>query len=206
MRFLIFLMLVVCSASTMAAPSAADLSNHFSKRLEQHPVLRADFVQEKQMAAFKKPLVTRGRLVFVRGEGVIWQIESPLKLIYVLGDDRIVEIGEDGKANVRSAKDVPGIAHVGRIFRALLGAQTNAIADGFTAQADGSMDAWRITLAPRPGPVGQFIRQIQLSGTRYVDRVVIDEPSGDKAVIVFRNTSEHESPSAEERRLFGVRQ
>jgi hypothetical protein len=210
MRYLITTLLLAVATATCAAaataPAAADLSAQFARRMEQHPVLRAEFVQEKQMAAFKKPLVTRGRLVFVRGEGVAWKIEAPLKLIYILTDNRIVEIGEDGKANIRNAKDVPGIAQVGRVFRALLGAQTSAIADIFTTTPDGPPEAWRMTLTPKPGPLTQFMRQIQLAGGRYVERIVIEETNGDKTVIAFRNTSEHDSPSAEERAWFGVRQ
>lgn len=208
MRYLITILLLAAATATGAinVPDAASLSAQFASRLEQHPVLRAQFIQEKQMAAFKKPLVTRGRLVFVRGEGVLWKIEAPLKLTYVLTDNRIVEIGEDGKAIARSAKEVPGIEQVGRVFRALLGAQTSAVADIFTIAPEGTPDAWRMTLSPKPRPLSQFMRQIRLAGGRHVEHIDIEEANGDKTAIAFRNTSEHDSPSAEERAWFGVRQ
>lgn len=210
MRLLIAALFLAAAATASAAaaepaPNAADVSMRLNRNLEQHPVLRAEFVQEKHMAAFKKPLVTRGRLVFVRGEGVLWKIESPLKLTYVLADNRIVEIGEDGAARTRTAQDVPGLAQVGQVFRALLGAQTDALAGYFTIAAQGSPEAWRLVLTPRPGPLGQFMRQIQLAGARHVERIRIEEAGGDATVIAFRDIAEQDSLSAQERSLFGAR-
>ncbi|MGE5489797.1 MAG: LolA family protein [Actinomycetota bacterium] len=205
MRRLIAILFLAVATLAQAAPSADDLAARLNQRLEQKPVLRAEFVQEKQMAAFKKPLVTRGRLVFVRGLGVLWKIESPLKLTYVLTDDRIVEIGEDGNAQSRTAQDLPGLAQVGRVFRALLGAQTGVLKDIFAISGDGSADAWRLALTPKPGPVGQYMRQIQLAGGRHVDRIRIEEANGDSTTITFRNTAEDDAPSAEERARFGSR-
>lgn len=205
MRRLIAALLLAVSAAAGAAPSADDLAARLNQRLEQKPVLRADFVQEKQMAAFKKPLVTKGRLAFVRGQGVVWKIESPLKLTYVLTDERIVEIGEDGQPQVRTAQDVPGLAQVGKVFRALLGAQTGALKDLFAIAPEGSAEAWRLALTPKAGPVGQFMRRIDLAGGRHVDRIRIEEGNGDTTTISFRNTSEDDTPSAEERTLFGSR-
>jgi hypothetical protein len=205
MRSLIPALLLAIASVAAAAPSADDLAARLNRRLEQRPVLRAEFVQQKQMAAFKKPLVTRGRLVFVRGEGVLWKIEAPLKLTYVLTDDRIVEIGEDGGMQVRTAAEMPGIAQVGRVFRALLGAQTSALAENFTVVPEGTPEAWRLALTPKPGPLGQFMKQIQLAGGRHVDRIRIEETNGDAMAISFRNTVEDDAPTPEERAQFGVR-
>ena len=192
-------------AATGPAPNPGDLPMRLNRSLEQHPVLRAEFIQEKRMAAFKKPLVTRGRLVFVRGEGVLWRIEAPLKLTYILADNRIAEIGEDGSMRTRTAQEVPGLAQVGQVFRALLGARTNALADYFTIASEGSPDAWQLVMTPKPGPLGQFMRQIQLAGGRHVERIRIEEANGDATAIVFRNIAEQDSPSPEERALFGAR-
>lgn len=180
-----------------------DLASRLSRRLEQRPVLRAEFVQEKHMAAFRKPLVTRGRLSVVRGQGVLWMIESPLNLTYVLTDDRIVEIGEDGKAQSRAAQDVQGLAQVGRIFRGLLSGQTATLKEVFDLTMEGSLEAWQLVLTPKPGPLGQYLRQIQLQGGRYVDRIRIEEARGDTTTIRFRNNAEAEAPSPEERSRLG---
>lgn len=192
------LLSVFCVLVTTPARAADELLTQLAQQFEKRPVLRAEFVQSKAMAAFKKPLMTRGRLVFVRGKGVLWQIEAPLSLSYVLTDERIVEIAADGTKQTRSAQDLPGLAQVSRIFRALLGAQTSALQDVFTSKAEGKLEAWQLTLQPKPSPVGQFMRQITLEGGRYVECIRIEEGNGDVTTISFRNSTEAAMPSAEE--------
>lgn len=205
MRQLTALVLLTVARLAWSAPDTDELADRFARRLEQFPVLRAEFVQEKQMAAFKKPLLTRGQLVFVHGQGILWRIENPIKLTLVLTDDRIVEISEDGRVQARTARDVPGLAQIGQIFRALLTARTGTLKEVFTIAPEGKAEAWRLTLTPKPGPAQQLMRQIQLQGSRHVDRILIDEANGDVTTIALRNATEGAAPSADERAQFGVR-
>jgi len=199
---------LLCLTGTLQAAPADELANRIgtqlAARLEQAPVLRAEFVQSKEMAAFKKPLVTRGRLVFARAQGVLWQIEQPLKLTYVLQEGRMLEIGEDGAVQARNAQDAPAVAQVGRIFRALLGGQTQALADFFDSTGSGDPDkAWSLILTPRNPQVAQFIKRITLTGGQHVDSIRIEEAGGDTATIRYRQTRIANELSAEERALFG---
>lgn len=204
MRLIVFCLMLFPLLS-VAAPTTAELAARMAQRLDQAPVLRADFTQEKSMAAFRKPLQTRGKLVFARGQGVIWAIESPFKLTYVLAEDRIVEIGEDGVAQVRTARDIPGLAQVASLFRALLGAQTDALAESFSVTPEGSLDAWRLALVPKPGPLAQAMKEIRMSGGRHVERIRIEEANGDSSTLVFRNTTEDRVLAPAERERFGLR-
>ena len=61
---------LLLGADQLAAAPTDDIATRLGTRLEQAPVLRAEFVQSKEMAAFKKPLITRGRLVFARQQGL----------------------------------------------------------------------------------------------------------------------------------------
>jgi hypothetical protein len=201
MNRLIFLLALAFTPVSWGADNVDEIAAQLSRRLSQRAVVRADFVQEKQMVAFKKPLVTRGKMIFVRNQGVLWKIESPLRLTYVLTEDRIVEISEDGQAQVRTARDVAGLAQVGRIFRALLGAQTGPLAELFTFAGDTSPERWRLSLQPKPGPVAQYMKLIRLDGARHVEHIRIDEVNGDSTAIVFSNASEDDGLSPDERAI-----
>lgn len=89
MRWLIFFLLPLSLQVLSAEP---DTLSRIGAQMEQYPVVRAEFIQNKQMPALKRPLVTSGRLVFSRRHGVLWQIEQPYRMSYVLGEERIVEI------------------------------------------------------------------------------------------------------------------
>lgn len=131
--------------------------------------MRAEFVQTKQIAALKRPLVTMGRLTFSRTQGVLWQIEQPYRLSYVFSEERIVEIGSDGKRRVRETREVPGLTQIGRVFRAVLGANSDALREHFEVTAQGYLPKWAIGLKPRQTQLAQYLSGMQLSGGRFVE-------------------------------------
>jgi len=201
MRWLIpFIVFLLAGAAHAAEP---DTLARIGAQIEQYPVVRAEFTQSKQMAAMKRPLVTTGRLVYSRRYGVLWQIEQPFRMSYVLGEDKIVEIGADGVRRERGLRDVPGLAQVGRVFRALLGANTAALRENFDATVHGDPAKWEIELKPRQPQLAQFLTGLQLSGGRFVDSIRIGEAGGDSTQIRFRNSQGASAPSEAELQLFG---
>lgn len=203
MRWLIIFLAFLIGPAVAAETGQADALARIGAQIEQYPVVRAEFTQSKQMAAMKRPLVTSGRLVYSRRHGVLWQIEQPFRMSYVLGEDRIVEIGADGVRRERGLRDVPGLAQVGRVFRALLGANTTALREYFDATARGDPGKWEIELKPRQPQLAQFLTGLQLSGGRFVDSITIGEAGGDSTRIRFRNSQGASAPSDAELLLFG---
>ena len=182
--------------------SAASTLQQISAQIEQHAVVRATFVQSKQMAALKRPLVTRGRLTFSRSQGVLWQIEQPYRMSYVLGEARIVEIGSDGVRRIRETRDVPGLAQVGRVFRAVLGANSDALSEYFDVTVQGDPGKWTIILKPRQPQLAQYLGGLQLSGGRLVEEIRISETGGDSTQIRFSDSQGAAALDAAELSLF----
>lgn len=201
LSFLVTFVVALCASPLHAAEP--DALARIGAQIEQYPVLRAEFTQSKQTAAMKRPLVTVGRLVYSRPHGVLWQIEQPYRMSFVLGEDRIVEIGPDGVRRERSLREVPGLAQVGRVFRALLGANNAALREYFEATVQGDPTRWTIVLKPRQPQLAQFLTGLQLSGGRFVDSIAIDESGGDTTQIRFRNTQGAGVPNTAELQLFG---
>ena len=206
MRWLSSLPVSVFLIASLSLPAMAvepDTFTRIGAQIEQHAVVRAEFTQTKQMAAMKRPLVTSGRLVFSRQYGVLWQIEQPYRMSYVLGEERIIEISADGVRRERGLRDVPGLAQVGRIFRAMLGANTAALREVFEVSVQGDIAKWDIELKPRQTQLAQFFNGMQLSGGRFVENIRINEAGGDTTQIRFRNTQGSTALSGAELLLFG---
>ncbi len=201
MRWLGWLLLVFCSAWAHSDEPA--LLTRIGAQMEPYAVVRAEFTQTRQMAALKRPLVTRGQLVYSRRDGVLWQIEQPVKTSYVLGEDRIVEISGDGVRRERAARDVPGLAQVGRVFRAMLGANTVALREYFDASARGDLTHWEIDLKPRQAALSQFMAGMHLAGGHFVESIRMEETGGDSTLIQLRHSQVANAPSAAELLLFG---
>lgn len=194
--------LLLC-LGVLAQAASPDTLRRIGEQIDRAPVVRAEFEQTKQMAALKRPLVMNGRLVYAQGEGVIWQIEKPYRMTYVLGDDRVVEISADGTRREKNAKDIPGLAQIGRVFRAMIEADTARLGEYFeiVARADGGR--WEIALTPRQQNVGRFFSEMRLTGARYVERIAIAEAGGDSTTIRFVRTQGGNALDAAERQAFG---
>ena len=197
----VILALLCWITSTFAL--ASDTLAQIGAQIEQYPVLRAEFVQTKQMAALKRPLITRGQLTYSRQNGVLWQIEQPYRMSYVLGEERIVEISGDGIRQERGLREVPGLAQVGRVFRAMLGANTTALQENFDVTVQGDIGKWEITLKPRQAQLSQFLTGMQLSGARFVENITITEAGGDSTQIRFQNSQGVNQLNGAELQLFG---
>jgi len=195
-RWLSFLLL---SAGLLRAQ--ASLPEVLTAHLKNTPMLHVEFTQTRTLAALSRPLKTTGRMVLDRDHGVIWQVRKPLNLTYVVGPKGMLEVGPDGKAKQRSAKDVPMVAQMGRIIQALLQGRWSALDDYFTMKGEGSAERWKILLTPKP-QTAAFLKGVQVSGGRFIDRIHVDEASGDGMELLFERPKTDEPLSDAELRLF----
>jgi hypothetical protein len=179
-----------------------DMLVRIGSQIEQYSIVRAEFTQTKQMAAMKRPLITYGLLVYSRQYGVLWQIERPYRISYVLSEEKIVEIGADGIRKERGLREVPGLAQVGRIFRAMLGANAVALREAFNVTVQGDARKWDIELKPRQPQLAQFLTGLQFGGGRFVEIIHIGEADGDTTQIRFHNTQGATALSESELSLF----
>jgi hypothetical protein len=200
MRWLTFLLLPI---SFQALSAELDTLARIGAQMEQYPVVRSEFVQSKQMPALKRPLIMSGRFIFSRRHGVLWQIEQPYRMSYVLGEERIIEIAADGTRRDRGLRDVPGLAQVGRVFRAMIGADMAALSELFEVNVKGGPDKWDIELKPRQAQLEQFLSGLQLTGGHFVESIRLNEASGATTQIRFRNTQGASVPNEAELQLFG---
>lgn len=195
--------LLLCFSFSVYAEDGGDaLLAKVAAQIDKHAVVRAEFSQSKSMAALKRPLQTQGKFVFSRTQGVLWQIEQPYRISYVLGEERVVEIAADGSRKERSARDLPGLAQVGRVFRAMLGADTAALRQYFDLRLQGDENHWQLTLKPRQAQIAQFISNIEIEGGVFVSEIRLQEVSGDTSKIQFRNSVGSNALSASELVLF----
>jgi outer membrane lipoprotein-sorting protein len=188
--------------STLVHAQTDDLLPRIAAQLDKHAVVRAEFTQAKQINGLKRPLQTGGQLVFARQHGVLWRIEQPYQVSYILSEDKVVEIGADGSRKERLARDLPGLAQVGRVFRAMLGANTTALREYFDIQAQGDAGNWSLKLVPRQAQMAQFIERLDISGGSFVGAIRIQESSGDITQIKLRNSSGASALTEREQQVF----
>lgn len=179
---------------------AAPALEQLTARLEQAGVIHADFAQTKTLQALKRPLRTSGRVVFARGQGVLWLIDRPYQASYALGAEAVTEIGPDGARRVRAAREVPALAQVGRVFEAIFQGDVRGLKEHFEVKVSGDADKWRVDLTPKPA-LERFLKSITARGGRFLDVIEVEETRGDRTRIEFRNSRLDAPLSATEARL-----
>lgn len=193
-----FLLLpILCSLAPAAQPALpGDLTAH----LREARVVHADFTQVRTLAALSRPLKASGSLVLARDQGVIWQLRTPLAITYVMGPGGLLVIDGQGRRERRTAPETSVMAQLGRVFQGLVQGDWRALEGFFTVTGEGRPERWSVLLTPRP-EAAAFLRRIQLSGGRSIERIRVEEASGDRMELTFERTSTGAPLSAAETAL-----
>jgi hypothetical protein len=182
---------LLLTGTLLLAQSGAERPDAVTAHLRDFPLLHVDFTQTRTLAALSRPLKSSGTVVVARDKGVIWQIRKPLSIGFVITPKGMLQIGPDGKPGPRAPQDAsPVLAQIGRTFQSLFQGQWEALDGYFTVRAEGRPERWKITLSPKQ-QTAAFLKGIQVSGGRFIERVHVDEPGGDAMDIQF----EHPRPA-----------
>lgn len=84
MRLLIAFLLLLASATPLFGADAEAVLARLQRQSAGVERLQADFVQEKHLAMFKSPLLSRGRFHFRRPDALRWEVTNPVRTGFVL--------------------------------------------------------------------------------------------------------------------------
>lgn len=190
------------SLLALAAPAQADeLLDAVLKRLAEPRVVRAQFVQERLLADLERPSVSRGRIVVSREQGVLWQIESPVKLTLAFTPNEIIETGADGVRRLRAqGRNIE--TQIGRVMRGILSSDADTLRANFEAAAAGSLERWTIRLKPKPREMARVLREIRLAGGRHLETLEVEEMSGNQTTMRMRQVALGERLAPDELEAF----
>lgn len=171
--------------------------------LEPTSIVRVAFTQARHMEILSKPIVTEGRLVFAKGQGIVWLIEKPFQTRLALTGTHVTEWG-DGVERRRSPLSArPALASLVSILVPLLSGTFDTLEEDFMVDASTLNDGWEATLVPRSGVMTEIVSSIDLSGDTAVREIAVREVGGDWTHILFDEYSPTPNPlTAEELAYF----
>lgn len=179
---------------TSGAAQAFDL-DALSAQLGTPAVVRGAFVQEKHLAGLPQPLQSRGHFVLARAQGLLWQLEQPLRQDYRIAAEGIHRRTPEGwQAQPRQA----GAARQQRLFLAILAGDTQSLGDAFEPHLAGTPEAWHLRLLPRGGLLAEVFEAIEIDGGALVTGVEIRERQGDRTVLRLLEATPDSALSAQE--------
>ncbi|EON20104.1 lipoprotein carrier protein LolA [Cupriavidus necator] len=159
----------------------ADTLGAIAARLADAPVIRGRFEQQRQLAGFTNPLVSRGDFVLARERGLAWTTREPIVSSLVVTPTQLVVRGADGQVQQRLAADAqPAMRVVGESMIAVLRGDLSALSARFAIDARlAGKDGWALTLTPTDSGIRRAFARIELTGDRYVRSIRLEEAGGD---------------------------
>lgn len=188
-------LLVLLSSPMAMAFDLADLQ----KQLSAPAVVSGNFVQEKHLRALAQPLTSQGRFVLARDHGLLWLLRTPLRQDYRIDASGIARRDPGGWQPLPSQS---AGAQQNRLFFAVLQGDSSGLQRDFELSLRGDAEHWQLRLTPRSMLLKQIFTRIDITGGRFVERIVLAETQGDSTVLRMQDSRSASALSDSERRDF----
>lgn len=202
MRCLIALLL--CCLGFAAQADAADpaLLKSVLAELGRHAAVRAEFTQTRANPALARPQVSRGRLLFVLGHGMLWQTTAPYQETLAFTGSRSARVDTQGHAQpMRSER---GVGQISQMLQSMLAGRLDEVLRQFDVAASGTPAQWTLRFTPKQASVAGVLERIELDGDAYLEGIRIAMHDGASTQIRFADTRDAGPLSALERRALGL--
>ncbi len=142
-------------------------------------------------------------MLFSKNQGVLWQIQSPVKADLVVTPRKLVQKTQRTSSQIEVDKTPYG--SVATMFLQLMSGNKAALAKSFNVvSANYSPTQWNVKLrTPKSSLFKKLFVQVDAQGQRYVDRITILEQANNRTVIRFsQQTAQPQTLTAAENALF----
>lgn len=147
------------------------------QRLMNAPITQGNFSQRKFLKVLRNPLLSSGRFIYHQQQGVLWQTQVPVASMLLLNDNRLI--------STEGEQDLP--VAVAKVFKALLGANFQALAPEFTmvGQVGNGQQPWQLNLTPKTDLLKKMFANIQLNGDSELRQLTLVEVNGNRTELLF---------------------
>lgn len=197
----LFLLLFVCLGVHAQAADQTLLKSALDQ-LASHPQVRADFEQKRDNPALATPQISRGKLLFVIGHGMLWQTTAPYQETLALTGARTARVDDQGHLQTVRNGD-RGVAQVSQMLQGMLAGKPDEALRQFNVQAEGTPAKWTLRFTPKQARMARVLTSITLDGGQFLDGIGIALQSGENTAIRFSNTRAAGSLSELEQRALG---
>lgn len=176
-----FALSILLSSPPLIATSISDLQG----LLVKSPLICGNFTQSKILKALNRPLLSRGRIVFSDGKGVLWQLKQPFASTTLWLADSVVRWDENGKREQLPLANLPQFKALSDVFLAVFTGDTGSLGESFVASTSVGGKTWTLTLRPRDKSLSDHVSEIRVSGGEFVEKLEVVETRGDRTHIGF---------------------
>ena len=151
--------------------------------LQSPAIMRGEFTQQKKLNILKKPLQSEGNFIIVQGQGIIWNVVKPVTSKMIIGNN-VIYFSEQMSDNAERS-----MSYIGKILNAILAGDILQLQQQFiiTNSNINTQKQWQLTLIPKSMLMKKALASIELSGSQVINRIQLNENSGDYTLIELQN-------------------
>jgi len=179
----IFLLMV-----TLVLPVGVGADEQEIKMLLAKPFVKAQFTKIRKLKILSRPFNTSGKILFLPENGLVWQTLKPIEDTLLIGFDGVSQIKKDNPVPVKIKN--PVVKSASMVFITVLSLDLEQIKKIFVlkeAKTKTSKAVKIYRLVPKDDTLKKAIKFIELSGKERIDKIYIEELSGDSTTVMLEN-------------------
>jgi len=183
-----------------ADPVPCEQEIELARRFADVKTMRADFRDEKRIVLMEEPLVSQGRILYLRPDRIRQDIERPSRQTLVIAGNRMSirqhDLGKEQRFDVDSNPMMKAI--VQNILLVLSG-QVDRMVGQYRCLLTRDDEAYHLELTPLKEPMSKVMKSIRVAIGRDMKmrEVVMEEAGGDVSRLTFTNVV-HDQPFTDE--------
>ncbi|MDR0339868.1 MAG: outer membrane lipoprotein carrier protein LolA [Desulfovibrio sp.] len=183
-------LLLTASLSRAITPPDLEALDGLRQKAASAQSVQSDFVQETAIPMFAQPISSKGRFVFKRPDGLLWEYTEPMREGFAMrGESGARWAGDKGVRTPFTTASDPLAAIIGRQLVAWIIFDTASIERDFRIAVTGK-NPLELTMTPARDDMREIIEAIVIVFTEQgpASRVAVRETRGGTTTISFSNT------------------
>ena len=180
---------------------AFDIKAHLNTMSENLKSISTEFSQNKKISFISEPLISKGKLIFVLKEGLIWEISTPFQSKTLVNKQGVFDLD----THPMQKKNDPQMQALADIISLIFTGDFTDIETLFTVNniQNSHQEAWQFTLEPKKAFIKKVLNYISFKGSQnQLSQVEIFDNENNKTQIDFMDIIRNPSLSPEILALF----
>ncbi len=180
-------LLTVLYLILFALPSFALTMDEISTKFRSQKIVHSEFIMTKHIASITKPLVSKGTMLASLQHGIVWAQSVPFAMRFIMQNDKMVQIVNNNKPVVITAKSSPQMFHFNSLLQSLFVADKAVIEKNFAVDFKSEGKSFSIDLKPLISPLDKVFSKIVIHGSDFIDSIRLEDTQGDSTEVKFVN-------------------
>jgi outer membrane lipoprotein-sorting protein len=165
--------------------SSAATAQNKPEHLNDAEALQGHFTQLRHLSGFERPIKSEGDFYFIPDHGLIWQTVSPFNTRLEINKDGTRQSIEGEETMTLSVAQFPALKTLHEVLEQSLRGNWSELETQFKSPLSQTTTGWTLLFHPKDQNLSLAFEELQLSGARFLNQLIIKKTLGDWDEIHF---------------------